>query len=308
MVEFASFETFDPSGAGLGNLFNSISPLEALGIWPSGDFRLEPGAGAMPAAGFYLGGVLAVVALVYGLAWWLRRGERAVPVALAVAAALLAYAHLVGTPYQQAKAIVIASPLAMLIPARALLGGEPLIAIRGFSRMIARRRGGPSGIAARLAMPLQTTLAVAFVVAAIGCSLLALVNGPVGPAAYTPELTKLRPALGADSTLVLAPEHLLVDEHGRDYLVWELRGGRVCVDQMGAPSSFPPPRGAAHVITQGSGGTPPFSRARARASGGPLRALAASARPARPRLLPVDLARRSGEPRRRLVPARPWIA
>ena len=105
--------------------------------------------------------------------------------------------------------------------------------------MIARRRGGPSGIAARLAMPLQAALAVAFVAAATGCSLLALVNGPVGPATYSPELTKLRPALGADSTLVLAPEHLLADEHGRDYLVWELRGGRVCVDQMGAPSVVP---------------------------------------------------------------------
>ena len=76
MVDFASFETFDPSGAGLGNLFNPISPLEALGIWPSGDFRLDPGDGAMPAAGYYLGGALALVALGYGLAWWLRRGER----------------------------------------------------------------------------------------------------------------------------------------------------------------------------------------------------------------------------------------
>ena len=45
-----SFETFDPDGAGLGNLFNRISPLEALGIWPSGDFRLEPGDGFAPAA------------------------------------------------------------------------------------------------------------------------------------------------------------------------------------------------------------------------------------------------------------------
>ncbi len=43
MIDFASFETFDPSGAGLGNLFNPISPIEALGIWPSGDFRLDPG-------------------------------------------------------------------------------------------------------------------------------------------------------------------------------------------------------------------------------------------------------------------------
>ena len=114
-------------------------------------------------------------------------------------------------------------------------------------------------MAARLAMPLQNALAVAFVATAAGCSLLALVNGPVGPATYTPELTELRPALGAHSTLVLAPEQLLADEHGRDYLVWELRGGRVCVDQAGAPSPSPPPHGAARVITQGSGEAPPFT-------------------------------------------------
>jgi hypothetical protein len=259
MLEFASFETFNPSGPGLGNLFDPISPLEALGIWPSGDFRLDPGAGAMPAAGFYLGAALALAALGYGLAWWLRRGERAVPVALAVAAALFAYAYFSGTPYQEAKSIVIASPLAMLIAARALLGGEPLIAISGVTGVIARRRGGLPGIAARLAMPLQAALAAAFVAAATVCSLLALVNGPVGPPTYSPELTKLRPVLGADSTLVLAPKHLLADQHGRDYLVWELRGGRVCVDQTGAPSSSPPPHGAAHVITQGLGETPPFA-------------------------------------------------
>ena len=59
MVDFASFETFNPAGAGLGNLFNRLSPLEALGIWPSGDFRVEPGDGAIPAIAFYLGAALA---------------------------------------------------------------------------------------------------------------------------------------------------------------------------------------------------------------------------------------------------------
>lgn len=269
MVEFASFETFDPSGAGLGNLFNSISPFEALGIWPSGDFRLEPGAGAMPAGGFYLGGVLAVVALAYGLAWWLRRGEWAVPAALAFGAAVFAYAHFAGTPYQAAKAIAIASPLAMLIAARAVLSPEPLVALGGLRGAIARRRGGVTGILARYQRPLGLGLGVAFLGAAAGSTALALVNGPVGPTTYSPELTKLRPALGADSTLVLAPEHLLADQHGRDYLVWELRGGRVCVDQMGAPSSSPPPYGAAHVITQGSGETPPFTELELERRAGP---------------------------------------
>jgi hypothetical protein len=256
MVEFAGFETFDPSGPGLGNLFNPISPLEALGIWPSGDFRLDPGDGAVPAVGFYLGELLGLAALGYGLAWWLRRGMRAVPAALAVAAALYAYAHFAGTPYQAAKAIVIASPLAMLIAARALISGEPAIPLDGLRGAVARRRGGAGGAWARTEPRLRPVLAVAFLCAAAGSSLLALANGPVGPATYSPELTELRGRLGEGSTLVLVPEHLLADEHGRDYVVWELRGGRVCIAALGPPSSSRPPRGAAHVITQDSGARP----------------------------------------------------
>ncbi len=257
MVDFASFETFDPSGPGLGNLFNAISPLEALGIWPSGDFRLDPGDGAVPAAGFYLGELLGLAALGYGLVWWLRRGERAVPAALAAAVALYAYAHFAGTPYQAAKAIVIAAPLAMLISARALISGEPAIALNGVTRHLARRRGGAVGAWARWEPRLRALLATAFLLAAAGCSLLALANGPVGPATYSPELTELRGRLGEASTLVLVPEHLLADQHGRDYVVWELRGGRVCVAALGAPSPSRPPKGATHVITQGST-VPPY--------------------------------------------------
>ena len=105
MVDFANFETFNPAGDGLGNLFNRLSPLEALGIWPSGDFRVEPGDGAIPALAFYAGGAAGLAALAYGLAWWLRRGERAVPAALGAAVALWLYALLGGTPYQEAKAL-----------------------------------------------------------------------------------------------------------------------------------------------------------------------------------------------------------
>lgn len=252
MADFAGFETFNPSGAGLGNLFNPISPLEALGIWPSGDFRLDPGDGAIPAAGFYLGELLGLAALGYGLVWWLLRRERAVPAALAVAAALYAYAHFAGTPYQAAKAIVIAAPLAMVIAARALISGEPAVALNGLTGLVARRRGGPVGAWARWEPRLRPALATAFILAAAGCSLLALANGPVGPATYSPRLTELRGRLGEASTLVLVPEHVLADEHGRDYLVWELRGGRVCVGALEVPASSRPPHGAAHVIAQGS--------------------------------------------------------
>jgi hypothetical protein len=115
---------------------------------------------------------------------------------------------------------------------------------------------------------IRATLALAFFGAAIGSSLLALANGPVGPATYTPALTELRGRLGHGSTLVLAPERILADEHGRDYLVWELRGGRVCVAPQGPPTRAAPPDGVAHVITQGST-TPPFAGLRLVRRAGP---------------------------------------
>src|SRR3954451_20284219 len=276
MADFAGFETFNPSGAGLGNLFNPISPLEALGIWPSGDFRLDPGDGAVPASGYYLGELLGLAALGYGLAWWLRRSEWAVPSSLAVAVVLYAYAHFAGTPYQAAKATVIAAPLAALIAARALLSPEDIVELGALRGAVARTRTGPTGVFLRHESLLGALLTLLFCVAAGACSVLALANGPVGPADYTPALTELRPDVRSGSTLVLVPQHVLADEHGRDYVVWELRGGRVCVAaetpaNNGAPRSGPrsaPPSGIAHVIT-GRQATAPYAGFRLQRDAGP---------------------------------------
>ena len=76
-------------------------------------------------------------------------------------------------------------------------------------------------------------VAAAFLVGAGGSSVLALVNGPVGPSGYSPALAELRPELGPGSVLVIAPEELLDEQHGADYLAWELRGNRVCVEAEG---------------------------------------------------------------------------
>src|SRR3954452_24162371 len=78
MIGFHSFETFDPNGPGLGTLFGQISPFEALGIWPSGDFRLSPGDGAVPAVGYFLGAAYASILLLYGAALCWRRREIAI--------------------------------------------------------------------------------------------------------------------------------------------------------------------------------------------------------------------------------------
>jgi hypothetical protein len=202
LVDFASFETFDPAGAGLGNLFDRLSPLEALGIWPSGDFRVEPGDGAAPAFVFYLGAAAGAAALAFGLGWWTRRGDRAVPAALAAAALLWLYALVAGTPYQEAKALAMAAPLVALVSVRALLGSNA-----------------------------PALLAIAFLAAAGGSSMLALANGPVGPTGYSPELAELREDLDPGSTVqVIAPDELLSQQHGLDWLSWELRGNRVCIE------------------------------------------------------------------------------
>jgi len=202
----------------------------------------------MPPLGYYLGELLGLAALAYGLAWWIRRREWAVPSALVAAAALYAYAHFAGTPYQAAKATVIASPLAMLIAVRALVSPEQIVELGAIRGAVGRTRTGLSGAFLRLQSPVGWLLAMAFCTVAAACTVVALVNGPVGPAVYSPALTELRPELRHHSTLVLVPEHELADEHGRDYVVWELRGGRVCVRPQGSEGGQAP-SGIARVVT-----------------------------------------------------------
>ncbi|HLM30360.1 MAG TPA: hypothetical protein VK326_01700 [Solirubrobacterales bacterium] len=218
LFEFASFETFNPDGAGLGNLFDRLSPLEALGIWPSGDFRVEPGAGAVPAIVFYLGAALGAAAVAIGLVHLVRRKERALPAALVGAALLWLYALVAGTPYQEAKALVLIAPLVAIVSVLGLLEGRAPIA-----------------------------LALAFLAAAGGSSILALVNGPVGPSNYSPALAELRPTLRGRVTYVFAPHELLSNQQGRDYLNWELRGNRICIRER-PDGSFAAPPGASWLV------------------------------------------------------------
>jgi hypothetical protein len=223
MVEFHNFETFDPNGPGLGNLFGQVSPFEALGIWPSGDFRLSPGDGAVPALGYYAGAAFASILLLYGLVLCWRRRETAIISGLAAVVVLYAIARAAGTPYTAAKAIEVAAPVAALVILLPLL----------------RRPVG-----------------VLFVLAAGGCSLLALANAPVGPTDYSPALTDLRPIVADGSTLVLASDRLLEEEQGERYLVWELRGGRVCIERASEVRRLSSPMGAKVAAEQGGGGPP----------------------------------------------------
>lgn len=224
MIDFHSFETFDPNGPGLGNLFDPISPFEALGIWPSGDFRLSPGDGAVPALGYYAGAAFAAILLLYGLALAWRRRETALIAGLAAAVLVYAAAQLEGTPYTAAKAIEVGAPLAAIAIVLPLL---------------------------------RRPVTWLYLLVAGACSLLALANAPVGPTSYSPALTGLRDDVGAGPTLVLASRQLLADEHGTPYIAWELRGGRVCIEAAEEADRRPPP-GVRFVVTESSGDDPPF--------------------------------------------------
>jgi hypothetical protein len=215
MVDFHNFETFDPNGPGLGNLFGQISPFEALGIWPSGDFRLAPGDGAVPAAAYYLGIAFALVLLANGVVWLWRRRETAILVGLGAAALAYTAARIAGTPYTAAKAIEI---------------GSPLVALAILLPLLASAVGLMSAMRAKVPPLRLVPAAAALFVAAAGlCSLLALANAPVGPTSYTSALSEYRKQVGEGPTLVLASPQLLEDEHGGPFLAWELRGGHVCI-------------------------------------------------------------------------------
>lgn len=238
LIDFQQFETFDPNGPGLGNLFGQISPFEALGIWPSGDFRLAPGDGAVPALGYYLGIAFALALFIYGLVWLWRRRETAILSGLAAAALAYLAARTVGTPYTAAKAIEIGAPLvalAIVLPLAEASAGRVFVDIRG------------------KVTPLRARLVAGlFVIAAGVCSLLALANAPVGPTSYSSTLSEYRKLVGEGPTLVLASPQLLEEEHGEPFLAWELRGGRVCIKSTDDPSV---PPGVRFVVRDEDGWT-----------------------------------------------------
>ncbi len=214
MLDFASFETFDPDGAGLGNLFNPISPIESLGIWPSGDFRLDPGAGFAPTLAFYVGGAIGALALLLGAVRALQAGETALVSAIVAGGVLYGYALAAGTPYQEAKALAIVAPVAMLVAVRGCLEEAPPIQTL---RSLPLRA---------LAVP---AFALAFLAAAAGSTALALVNGPVGPTSWTPALLEFAGQLEGDEPVLAVVDDELADQNGRDLVTWELRGREVCV-------------------------------------------------------------------------------
>jgi hypothetical protein len=173
------------------NTYGPVSPIEALGVWPATDYRLEAPGGAHLTG---LAAAIGVLALIAGAAWWVRRRELAAPLGLAACALLYLAALPTSGDYSHAKALMIGAPLAMLIAIRPLLA-EFRLSVRPLSD-IGRRR--TNGALIRLAW---SALAVIFVGGAAYSSFLALRDAPIGPAGHGGELRAFLPILRGQPVL-----------------------------------------------------------------------------------------------------------
>jgi hypothetical protein len=168
------------------NTYGPVSPFEALGVWPATDYRLEaPGGGHLTG----LAAAIGVLALLAGSAWWVRRRELAVPIGLGACVVLYLAALPTSGDYSQAKALIIAAPLAMLVAIR------PLLAELQPSRGRSSSRGAGTTATAGVVRVGWVALAIVFIGGAVYSSFLALRDAPVGPPGHGAELQAFMPIL-----------------------------------------------------------------------------------------------------------------
>lgn len=171
-------EKLDDVGLSQGRLSSPVFPGEALGIWPEGDFRVVRGEveWAIPAVAFaglcLLGGAIAL----------LRRREWSLLAVLVAAGAIYALSRAFASIHVEAKALAALAPIAMLVVVRWLLGPS-----RGSGwPQVGRQAAG-----------------AAFVVLALGSTLLALRAAPVGFDERQQDLEQLGERIQGESVLFL---------------------------------------------------------------------------------------------------------
>ncbi len=124
-----------------------VSPLEMLGVWPSGNWLL----GTHDVTHFWIFGAIGLAGLIVGLVWWTARVDYAVPAAVISGIVIwLATKYIEnGGLYILSKAVVVPASVVMLLVVAALLapgGGWPkrvfavvFIALAGYSTFLALR-------------------------------------------------------------------------------------------------------------------------------------------------------------------------
>ncbi|HXR30960.1 MAG TPA: hypothetical protein VN752_07450 [Solirubrobacterales bacterium] len=186
------------------NTYGPVSPIEALGVWPASNYRLSAAGGAQLTG---LAAAIGLLALTFGLAWWLRRRELAVPLALAACTILYLASLATSGEYSQAKALMIAAPLAMLVAVRPLLFELRAGRVRSLSAPAGQRAN-----AVGFARVGWAVLAVAFVGGALYSSLLVLRDAPVGPPGHGSELRAFMPILAGEPVLYAGQDRYAAHE------------------------------------------------------------------------------------------------
>jgi hypothetical protein len=156
LVELPKILDFVRSGS-IGNVADTnsklryvVSPLETLGVWPSGNWLLGTHDFAHDWA-YWLFGLIGFVGLVIGFAWWIGRRDYAVPAAALSGLVIYLLTKFAenGGLYILAKAVVVPASIVMLLVIVALLapGGGPakrvfavvFIALAAYSSFLALR-------------------------------------------------------------------------------------------------------------------------------------------------------------------------
>lgn len=194
----------------IGNLVARLPGWEVQGIWGSADYRL-------PASPAFTGGLWScfVVALVlFGAFWAFRRGRWLLPLAAVAAMLIWKYSDRSQSIYVAAKALVIASPLVLLVAVLPLVD-------RGPGRWPRRPRW------AWLLVPLLGL--VLFLRVGVD-DLRALRFSPVGPTDHARQLMSFRPLIAGKKTLFFGED---------EFTIWELAGVEFRAISLGPTPEVP---------------------------------------------------------------------
>lgn len=202
----------------LGNLVGALPVWEAFGVWNNADFRL-------PAAPAFTGGMWTafVVALVlFGSFWTIRKGRWLLPAAAAGSLLIWKVSTHSQSPYVAAKALVIVSPLLLVLAVLPLVEQIPDRLPRSPRAFFRAVPGQPLswGLALILAFVLLFRVGLSDV--------RALQWTPVGPTDHAEELRSLRPLVGEQPTLFFGDD---------DFVKWELAGVDLTTLVFGAEES-----------------------------------------------------------------------